>query len=125
MPFDDNSFDAVCSLFSFRDWYDKRAGLSEALRVLKPGGIIVIVDPAKINRLHGVLGWLWMRIWVGTYARLLYSKSDHPWRWLTRTYSSFGTTRDYVRMLEDVGFTDVRAKVVFPGMATIWQGTSP
>ena len=125
LPFDDNSFDAVCSLFSFRDWYDKRAGLSEALRVLKPGGIIVIVDPAKINRLHGVLGWLWMRIWVGTYARLIYSKSDHPWRWLTRTYSSFGTTRDYVRMLEDVGFTDVRAKVVFPGMATIWQGTSP
>ena len=125
LPFDDNSFDAVCSLFSFRDWYDKRAGLSEVLRVLKPGGIIVIVDPAKINRLHGVLGWLWMRIWVGTYARLVYSKSDHPWRWLTRTYSSFGTTRDYVRMLEEVGFTDVRAKVVFPGMATIWQGTSP
>jgi len=28
-------------------------------------------------------------------------------------------------MLEEVGFTDVRAKVVFPGMATIWQGTSP
>ena len=125
LPFDDNSFDAVCSLFSFRDWYDKRAGLSEVLRVLKPGGIIVIVDPAKINRLHGVLGWLWMRIWVGTYARLIYSKSDHPWRWLTRTYSSFGTTRDYVRMLEEVGFTDVRAKVVFPGMATIWQGASP
>ena len=125
LPFDDNSFDAVCSLFSFRDWYDKRAGLSEALRVLKPGGKIVIVDPAKINWLHGVLGWLWMRIWVGTYARLVYSKSDHPWRWLTRTYSSFGTTRDYVRMLEEVGFTDVRAKVVFPGMATIWQGTSP
>ena len=125
LPFDDNSFDAVCSLFSFRDWYDKRVGLSEALRVLKPGGIIVIVDPAKINRLHGVLGWLWMRIWVGTYARLVYSKSDHPWRWLTRTYSSFGTTRDYVRMLEEVGFTDVRAKVVFPGMATIWQGASP
>ena len=125
LPFDDNSFDAVCSLFSFRDWYDKRAGLSEVLRVLKPGGIIVIVDPAKINRLHGVLGWLWMRIWVGTYARLVYSKSDHPWRWLTRTYSSFGTTRDYVRMLEEVGFTDVRAKVVFPGMATIWQGASP
>jgi len=125
LPFDDNSFDAVCSLFSFRDWYDKRAGLSEVLRVLKPGGIIVIVDPAKINRLHGVLGWLWMRIWVGTYARLVYSKSDHPWRWLTRTYSGFGTTRDYVRMLEEVGFTDVRAKVVFPGMATIWQGASP
>jgi len=33
----------------------------------------------------------------------------------------FGTTGDYVRMLEEVGFKDVSAKVIFPGMATIWQ----
>jgi len=36
---------------------------------------------------------------------------------------TFGTTRDYVRMMEDVGFENVTAKVVFPGMATIWEGT--
>ncbi len=125
LPFEDASFDAVCSLFSFRDWYDKRAGLAEVLRVLRPGGTVVIVDPAKMNRLHGVLGWLWMRLWVGAYARLLFRRSDHPWKWLAKTYQSFGTTRDYVRMLEEVGFVDVRAKVVFPGMATIWQASSP
>lgn len=125
LPFEDASFDAVCSLFSFRDWYDKRAGLAEVLRVLRPGGTVVIVDPAKMNRLHGVLGWLWMRLWVGAYARLLFRRSDHPWKWLAKTYRSFGTTRDYVRMLEEVGFVDVRAKVVFPGMATIWQASSP
>ena len=52
LPFEDGSFDAICSLFSFRDWYDKKAGLSESLRVLKPGAPIIIIDPAKINRLH-------------------------------------------------------------------------
>ena len=46
LPFEVNTFDAVCTLFSFRDWYDKKAGLSEVLRVLKPGSSIVIVDPA-------------------------------------------------------------------------------
>ena len=25
LPFEDASFDAICSLFSFRDWYDKKA----------------------------------------------------------------------------------------------------
>lgn len=125
LPFEDNSFDAVCALFSFRDWYDKRAGLAEVLRVLKHGGAVVIVDAAKMNRLHGVLGWLWMRAWVGAYARLIFRRSDHPWRWLAKTYSSFGTTRDYIRMLEEIGFVDVRAKVVFPGMATIWQASAP
>jgi len=125
MPFDDQCFDAVCSLFSFRDWYDKRAGLREVLRVLRPGGKLVIVDPAKINRLHGFLGWLWMRVWVGSLARVFFRSGEHPWRWLTKTYVSFGTTSDYVRMLEEVGFVGVNAKVVFPGMATIWEAHSP
>ena len=122
LPFEDSSFDAVCTLFSFRDWYDKRAGISEALRVLKPGGVFVIVDPAKINRLHGFLGWLWMRTYVSLYARMLYRSETHPWKWLTKTYVSFGTTKDYVRMIREQGFSEVVAKVVFPGMATIWQG---
>lgn len=125
LPFEDGSFDAVCSLFSFRDWYDKRRGLSESLRVLKPGGKLVIIDPAKMNRFHGFLGWLWMRTYVSAYARMIYKSGDHPWRWLTKTYSSFGTTKDYVRMIEEQGFSDVKSKVIFPGMATIWEATKP
>jgi demethylmenaquinone methyltransferase/2-methoxy-6-polyprenyl-1,4-benzoquinol methylase len=125
LPFQDNSFDGACSLFSFRDWYDKRAGLGEVLRVLKPGTKVVIVDPAKMNQIHGFFGSLWMRVWVGAYARIICGVKDHPWKWLTKTYVTFGTTRDYVRMMEEVGFVKVRAKVVFPGMATIWEGSKP
>ena len=124
LPFEDNSFDAVCALFSFRDWFDKRAGLSEALRVMKPGAPIIIVDPAKMNRLHGIMGILWMKVWVGTYARIVCGKKDHPWKWLTKTYASFGTTKEYVNLLEEVGFSEVMPKVLFP-MATIWKAVSP
>ena len=125
LPFDGNTFDAVCTLFSFRDWYDKREGLTQVFRVLKPGSSIIIVDPAKINKIHGLLGWLWMRIWVGSYAKVVCKQDDHPWKWLTKTYVHFGTTKDYVRMLEEVGFINSRAKVIFPGMATIWQAEKP
>ena len=125
LPFEDNSFDAVCTLFSFRDWFDKKAGLSESLRVLRPGAPIIIIDPAKVNRVHGFLGVLWMRIWVGTYARIICGQRDHPWKWLTKTYSAFGTTREYVKMLEEVGFKDVRSRILFPGMATIWSAMAP
>jgi ubiquinone/menaquinone biosynthesis C-methylase UbiE len=59
------------------------------------------------------------------YARLLYGTGGHPWKWLTKTYVSFGTTRDYVSMLGELGFENARAKVVFPGMVTIWQGEKP
>ena len=125
LPFEDNSFDAVCTLFSFRDWFDKKAGLSESLRVLRPGAPIIIIDPAKVNRVHGFLGVLWMRIWVGTYARIICGQRDHPWKWLTKTYSEFGTTKEYESMLRDTGFEEVKSRLIFPGMATIWHAKSP
>ena len=125
LPFENDIFDIVCTLFSFRDWYDKRKGLSEVRRVLKPGGTLIIVDPAKINFIHGYLGHFWMRYWVGTYARVVCKQKEHPWKWLTKTYINFGTTKKYTKMMVEEGFESVSGKVIFPGMATIWTGKAP
>ncbi|MEF9386964.1 class I SAM-dependent methyltransferase [Ralstonia solanacearum species complex bacterium KE056] len=44
LPFDDGAFDLVATRFSAHHWYDVRAGLAEARRVLKPGGRLAVVD---------------------------------------------------------------------------------
>jgi SAM-dependent methyltransferase len=44
LPFEDGSFDAVLSRFSAHHWRDLDAGLREAARVVKPGGMVAIVD---------------------------------------------------------------------------------
>jgi len=44
LPFEDRSFDVVLSRFSAHHWRDLDAGLREAARVLKTGGMIAIVD---------------------------------------------------------------------------------
>jgi SAM-dependent methyltransferase len=44
LPFDDGSFDAVLSRFSAHHWHDLDAGLREAERVLRPGGMLAIAD---------------------------------------------------------------------------------
>jgi SAM-dependent methyltransferase len=44
LPFPDASFDCVLSRYSAHHWRDFDAGLSEAARVLKPGGIAGFVD---------------------------------------------------------------------------------
>ena len=44
LPFEDASFDAVVSRYSAHHWRDVRRGLAEARRVLRPGGLCVMMD---------------------------------------------------------------------------------
>lgn len=44
LPFTEKSFDAVLSRYSAHHWRDVDQALREAARVLKPGGIVAVVD---------------------------------------------------------------------------------
>lgn len=44
LPFADASFDVVATRYSAHHWGDVPAALSEARRVLKPGGLLLVID---------------------------------------------------------------------------------
>jgi SAM-dependent methyltransferase len=44
LPYSDAAFDIVVSRYSVHHWHDAAAGLREARRVLKPGGLAVFMD---------------------------------------------------------------------------------
>ena len=46
LPFEDNTFDAVTCAFGVRNFVHLEKGLNEMLRVLKPGGTMVILELA-------------------------------------------------------------------------------
>ncbi len=44
LPFPDGQFDVVYSIASIKHWSDKKGGLQECVRVLKPGGRLLVVE---------------------------------------------------------------------------------
>ena len=74
LPFADGSFDAVMSRSFFEHVYDRDLAITEQLRVIRPGGLLLILDgnlmnprvlldllvmyPLRTRGRHGGLGWL-------------------------------------------------------------------
>jgi demethylmenaquinone methyltransferase/2-methoxy-6-polyprenyl-1,4-benzoquinol methylase len=50
LPFADNTFDITSSAFGVRNFENLNKGLSEMLRVLKPGGRVVILEASEPSR---------------------------------------------------------------------------
>ena len=126
MPLPDDTFDMVFCLFSFRDFKDKKQGLAEIFRVLKPGGRLVMCDAGKANKLHGFFGYLWMNTVVQVMARLITREKNHPWKGLAKSYTHYGTNGYYRKLMKEVGFEDVQGRLLYPfGMASRFRGTKP
>ena len=90
LDFPDNSFDVVFSSGVIMTVDDKEQVLSEALRVLKPGGVLTVYD--------------WMK------PEGEYSEAMRYWFKMERITYSMKTFAEYEEMLRDAGFIDIELK---------------
>jgi demethylmenaquinone methyltransferase / 2-methoxy-6-polyprenyl-1,4-benzoquinol methylase len=106
LEFEDESFDLITIAFGLRNLADRRLGLTEILRVLKPGGRIIVLEfsqpyfwfrPFYYLYLKGVLPWL---------ARWVTGDRD-AYLYLGSSISEFPDRIGLVKELEDAGFSSV------------------
>lgn len=128
LPLAAGSVDRVFCLFSFRDFLDKRLGVREMLRVLKPGGEAHVLEPAKGR---GPRQWLvnaHVNLLVPAAARLLVPPrvqrgwQGNPYRAFARTYRAFGTPQEYAALMDEEGFRGVRVERLALGGAFLLSG---
>ena len=122
IKFGDASFDAVTVAFGVRNFANLEKGLSEMLRVLKPGGKAVILEFSKPkSRGIRILYNLYTRI-VAPQAGRMIAKNKDAYQYLNNSIEAFPEGNALLTIMESVGFTNVYLKPLSFGICTIYCG---
>ncbi len=123
LRFNDDSFDAVTVGFGVRNFGDLEVGLSEMLRVTKPGGTVMILEFSK-TRVFGVKqGFaLYSRYFIPFIGRTI-SKDPKAYSYLPESIEAFPEGKTFLDILTKLGYKDVKSRLAPGGLVTIYTGS--
>jgi demethylmenaquinone methyltransferase/2-methoxy-6-polyprenyl-1,4-benzoquinol methylase len=123
IQFKDNSFDAVTVSFGVRNFQHLEIGLSEIKRVLREGGKLVVLEFSRPS-LPGIqqLYKLYMSL-VAPGIGKLFSNNRDAYQYLNDSVQKFPEGKDFVQVLESVGFKNTSFKRLSLGICSIYIGT--
>ena len=120
---DDESFDVVTMGFGIRNTPDAFKTLTEIHRLLKPDGTMLILEfSMPANRILRGFYLFYLRFFVPLLGRLL-SGDNHAYRYLNTSIENFHNADDFCRIMQKAGFSDVSAKPLTFGVASLYKGT--
>jgi demethylmenaquinone methyltransferase/2-methoxy-6-polyprenyl-1,4-benzoquinol methylase len=120
MPFDDNSFDAVTVAFGVRNFEHIEQGYAQMLRVLRPGGMLCVVElstpTCPFIRFFYDLYTLHVIPAIGS----LKSHDADAYRYLPRSIAAVPQGKAMLNIMRRVGFTDCRVQTLTLGTCSIY-----
>lgn len=125
LPFRQNSFDAATIAFGLRNLANVEKGLEELLRVLKPGGLVAILEfsqpviPGFRSLFH--LYFTKLLPLVGGFV----SGSRRAYEYLPSSVSKFLDQEELAALMRQVGFVKVRYENLTGGVAALHLGIRP
>jgi len=123
MPFEDNTFDAITVAFGVRNFENLEVGLAEILRVLKPGGIFVILETSNPTKFPFKQGYVFYTKNILPLIGKLFSKDNSAYGYLSESASVFPFGEALNNILRKIGFIDVTAMPQTFGVATIYSAS--
>jgi len=123
LPFDDNYFDALTVGFGVRNFENLEKGLSEMLRVIRPGGKAIILEFSKPKKFPIKQGFGVISKYIIPFFGKLISKDDKAYSYLPESVAAFPEGREFELILEKLQYKNVKSILVSSGIATIYVGT--
>ncbi len=120
MPFGDESFDAITVAFGVRNFENLEIGLDEFFRVLKPGGVAVILEFSKPKYFPFKQLYKFYFFKILPFIGGLVSKDTSAYSYLPESVMAFPDDHDFLSILIERGFdTAIQKRQTF-GIATIY-----
>lgn len=122
LPFEDESFDALTVGFGVRNYENLEQGLSDMLRILKPGGKAVILEFSKPKKFP-------IKQFFGFYSKRMIpflgkiiSKDKRAYAYLPESVEAFPEGQAFMDIMTKTGYNRVNSILVSGGIATIYSG---
>lgn len=123
IPFDDNTFDVVTCAYGVRNFSDLDKGLAEMLRVLKPGGQLMILEFSyPKNKLIAWVYDLYFTHILPTVGRWL-SKDKTAYTYLNRSVKGFVWGTQMCERIAMAGFSQVAHRPLTFAITTVYTAT--
>lgn len=126
LPFPDASFDAVSIGLALRNLSSLEASFSEMARVVRPGGRVLSVDFTRPqNPLFRRLYYLYLCRTLPAIGRAVSPEWHRTFEYLWRSILAFREVEGVMAAMQAAGFTDVQARPLTGGIATLLTGVRP
>ncbi len=115
-----NTFDAAMVAFGIRNFENLDKCLQEILRVLKPGGRLMILElstPRSFPMKQGY--WIYSKLFIPFVGKIV-SKNNSAYRYLPKTIAAFPQGKEMTGILSENGFKNARYKSYTFGICTMY-----
>jgi len=123
LPFHDNSFDVAAMAFGIRNIPDRQGALREMLRVVVPGGQIMILEMTFIrNPIFQAFYTVYLNYILPRLAKR-FSSNPAAYHYLADSIMNFPTPDEFTALMEGVGIKNVTAHSLTFGVTYLHVGT--
>jgi len=123
LPFPENKFDAVTVAFGVRNFEHLERGLEEIFRVLKPGGLAVILEFSRPRKFPFKQAYNFYFKFILPKIGRIVSSDKTAYTYLPESVEAFPDGEDFLRILRDIGYKQTQCRSLTFGISSIYTGT--
>ena len=120
LPFESGSFDGITAGFGVRNFENLQLGLSEMCRVLKEGGITVILEPSKPKAFPVKQIYSAYFHYILPFLGRIISKDNRAYNYLPESVDAFPENEKFIEILKVVGFTKAQHLPLTLGIVSLY-----